>query len=264
MSNEYGGPWNQSSEGTVPGPQPGWIPTRSGQLLRTASARWIPADLRRPLRAGSADVRDSARISAGTGGLRPAGLSGGYALPLRTDYAVLGQAGGGNADRLHPHLCRADHLLCRLCPLDRLDRPVHWLDGRPDRRRGPDDRRHAVMLAGMVWTVYNRWFVAGRTGQSLGKRVTHIKLLGELTDAPIGPMNAFIRDWCISSTASPTSATSGRCGTRRGRPSPTRSCAPSWSTLAELGHPSRLVFRPGHPPCRQADDRHGRQGDHGG
>ena len=52
----------------------------------------------------------------------------------------------------------------------------------------------AIMLAGMVWTIYNRWFVAGRTGQSLGKRVTRIKLVGEPTDAPIGPMNAFIRD----------------------------------------------------------------------
>jgi uncharacterized RDD family membrane protein YckC len=52
----------------------------------------------------------------------------------------------------------------------------------------------AIMLAGMVWTIYNRWFVAGRTGQSLGKRVTRIRLVSEQTDAPIGAMNAFIRD----------------------------------------------------------------------
>ena len=51
-----------------------------------------------------------------------------------------------------------------------------------------------IMLIGMAWTVYNRWFVAGRTGQSLGKRVTRIRLVGEPSDAPIGPMNAFIRD----------------------------------------------------------------------
>jgi uncharacterized RDD family membrane protein YckC len=51
-----------------------------------------------------------------------------------------------------------------------------------------------VMLAGMVWTVYNRWIVAGRTGQSLGKRVTRIRLIGEPSEAPIGPMNAFVRD----------------------------------------------------------------------
>ena len=52
----------------------------------------------------------------------------------------------------------------------------------------------AIMLAGLGWTIYNRWLVAGRTGQSLGKRVTKTKLVGELTDAPIGPMNAFLRD----------------------------------------------------------------------
>ena len=52
----------------------------------------------------------------------------------------------------------------------------------------------AIMLAGFGWTIYNRWLVAGRTGQSLGKRVTKIRLVGELTDAPIGPTNAFLRD----------------------------------------------------------------------
>jgi uncharacterized RDD family membrane protein YckC len=52
----------------------------------------------------------------------------------------------------------------------------------------------AVMLVGFGWTIYNRWLVAGRTGQSLGKRVTKIRLVSELTDAPIGPTNAFVRD----------------------------------------------------------------------
>jgi uncharacterized RDD family membrane protein YckC len=51
-----------------------------------------------------------------------------------------------------------------------------------------------VLLAGMGWTVYNRWIIAGRTGQSLGKRATKIRLIGEETNAPIGAMNAFIRD----------------------------------------------------------------------
>jgi uncharacterized RDD family membrane protein YckC len=52
----------------------------------------------------------------------------------------------------------------------------------------------AIMLVGFGWTIYNRWLVAGRTGQSLGKRVIRIRLVSELTDAPIGPMNAFLRD----------------------------------------------------------------------
>ncbi len=51
-----------------------------------------------------------------------------------------------------------------------------------------------IMLGGFGWQIYNRWVVAGRTGQSLGKRVTKIRLIGELTNAPIGPLNAFLRD----------------------------------------------------------------------
>lgn len=51
-----------------------------------------------------------------------------------------------------------------------------------------------IAVAGMLWSVYNRWFVAGRTGQSLGKRVTKTVLIGDDTNAPIGPLNAFLRD----------------------------------------------------------------------
>jgi uncharacterized RDD family membrane protein YckC len=36
--------------------------------------------------------------------------------------------------------------------------------------------------------------IAGKTGQSLGKRTTKIKLIGEEIHAPIGAKNAFIRD----------------------------------------------------------------------
>ena len=52
----------------------------------------------------------------------------------------------------------------------------------------------AVMLAGLGWTIYNRWVVGGRTGQSLGKRVTKIQLISEQTGQPIGALNAFVRD----------------------------------------------------------------------
>jgi uncharacterized RDD family membrane protein YckC len=51
-----------------------------------------------------------------------------------------------------------------------------------------------VMLISLGWVAYNRWLTAGRTGQSLGKRVTNIRLIGEETYAPIGARNAFIRD----------------------------------------------------------------------
>jgi uncharacterized RDD family membrane protein YckC len=52
----------------------------------------------------------------------------------------------------------------------------------------------SVMLASLAWVAYNRWMIAGRTGQSLGKRVTKIRLIGAETQAPIGAVNAFIRD----------------------------------------------------------------------
>jgi uncharacterized RDD family membrane protein YckC len=52
----------------------------------------------------------------------------------------------------------------------------------------------SVMLASLPWVAYNRWIIAGRAGQSLGKRVTKIRLIGEETHAPIGALNAFIRD----------------------------------------------------------------------
>jgi len=52
----------------------------------------------------------------------------------------------------------------------------------------------SVMLASLAWVAYNRWTIAGKTGQSLGKRMTKIGLIGEETNAPIGAKNAFIRD----------------------------------------------------------------------
>lgn len=51
-----------------------------------------------------------------------------------------------------------------------------------------------IMFAAFLWQIYNRYVVAGRTGQSLGKRVAKISLVSELTGQPIGPLNAFLRD----------------------------------------------------------------------
>ncbi|SFB28206.1 Uncharacterized membrane protein YckC, RDD family [Amycolatopsis marina] len=44
------------------------------------------------------------------------------------------------------------------------------------------------------WALYNRWIQGGNTGQSLGKRVVGIRLLGEQTGRPIGAGMAFVRD----------------------------------------------------------------------
>jgi uncharacterized RDD family membrane protein YckC len=51
-----------------------------------------------------------------------------------------------------------------------------------------------VLLASLGWDFYNRWILAGKSGQSLGKRLLNISLVGELTGRPIGPLNAFLRD----------------------------------------------------------------------
>ncbi len=51
-----------------------------------------------------------------------------------------------------------------------------------------------LMLAAFGWQWYNSWLIAGRTGQSLGKRVFRTKLVAEVNGQPIGPINAFLRD----------------------------------------------------------------------
>jgi uncharacterized RDD family membrane protein YckC len=51
-------------------------------------------------------------------------------------------------------------------------------------------------LASLGWWIYNRSFQAGRTGQSLGKKTLHLRLLSEKTGEPIGAGMAFARDIC--------------------------------------------------------------------
>ncbi|MGK4593097.1 RDD family protein [Amycolatopsis sp. w19] len=51
-------------------------------------------------------------------------------------------------------------------------------------------------LAGIGWTVYNRWIKMGTTGQSLGKKMVNTKLVRESDGQPIGPLMAFVRDLC--------------------------------------------------------------------
>ena len=43
---------------------------------------------------------------------------------------------------------------------------------------------------------YNRWFLAGKTGQSWGKKALGLTLVGETTGQPIGAGMAFVRDIC--------------------------------------------------------------------
>src|SRR6266702_2928219 len=43
---------------------------------------------------------------------------------------------------------------------------------------------------------YNRWYMAGTTGQSWGKKALNLKLVSDSTGTPIGPGLAFARDIC--------------------------------------------------------------------
>ncbi|MBN9326588.1 MAG: RDD family protein [Cellulomonas sp.] len=49
-------------------------------------------------------------------------------------------------------------------------------------------------LAGLAFTIWNRAFRQGRTGQSLGKQLVGLRLLNEQTMAPMGAGMAFVRD----------------------------------------------------------------------
>jgi uncharacterized RDD family membrane protein YckC len=52
-----------------------------------------------------------------------------------------------------------------------------------------------LLLAG-GWTIYNRWYLGGTTGQSLGKKALSIRLVGEDTGQPVGVLVACVRDFC--------------------------------------------------------------------
>ena len=53
-----------------------------------------------------------------------------------------------------------------------------------------------MVIASIAWWIYNRCILAGRTGQSLGKRTLHMRLIGDQTGEPIGAGMAFARDIC--------------------------------------------------------------------
>jgi uncharacterized RDD family membrane protein YckC len=53
-----------------------------------------------------------------------------------------------------------------------------------------------LLIASVAWWIYNRCVQAGRTGQSLGNRALHMRLISERTGEPIGGGMAFARDVC--------------------------------------------------------------------
>jgi uncharacterized RDD family membrane protein YckC len=125
----------------------------------------------------------------------PSYPAAGYPVPLRTDYAIWGKRVAANLiDYLPTYVGLIVFYVGYVLWLLRFSASAGT--STPDLTGGlvPMIIGFALMLIGFGWTIYNRWLVAGRTGQSLGKRVLKIRLISEVTDAPIGPMNAFLRD----------------------------------------------------------------------
>ncbi len=52
-----------------------------------------------------------------------------------------------------------------------------------------------LTLLGTALYGYNRWFRAGRTGQSWGRQLVGARLVGAATGRPIGAFKAFVRDF---------------------------------------------------------------------
>ncbi|MFI9011900.1 RDD family protein [Actinosynnema sp. NPDC053489] len=54
-----------------------------------------------------------------------------------------------------------------------------------------------VAYVGLIgFLIYNSWYLAGTTGQSMGKKIAKVKLIKEETGQPIGFGNAFVRHLC--------------------------------------------------------------------
>ncbi len=54
----------------------------------------------------------------------------------------------------------------------------------------------ACTFVNLALLAANRWVLAGRTGQSLGRRIVGTRLVDEGTGEPIGAVRAFARDIC--------------------------------------------------------------------
>ena len=199
------GPWsNQPSDPAAPAPAPGWTqPGPPNPAPPTPVYGPVPTHYSGPSR--SRDIprrrprtvprRATPRIRISHRSRLPPPYPAGYGLPLRTDYARWSKRVWAMLiDYIPTYIGLAIFYVGYFLWLFRFTASADT--GTLDLAGGlvPMIVGLAIMLGGLGWTIYNRWLVAGRTGQSLGKRVTKIRLVSETTDAPIGPTNAFRRD----------------------------------------------------------------------
>ena len=192
MSEQYGGQWNQPAGAS---PQPGQPPYGSPQPPASGYGMAPAQPYGQPAQPGYSQP--------GYGQPPPAGYpqqpyASGYpmasVMPLRGDYAHWGRRLGVYAIDCAPTLVGV--IIFYTGYFQFIFATVASGSATPDLSSGvvPMVIGGVVMLAALGWQIYNRWFVAGRTGQSLGKRVMKIRLVGEEIGGPIGPLNAFLRD----------------------------------------------------------------------
>ncbi|HLL67709.1 MAG TPA: RDD family protein [Micromonosporaceae bacterium] len=73
-----------------------------------------------------------------------------------------------------------------------LDRPT--VDATTGDMTGGGPIFWGLYLVAALVGAYNRWYLQGKTGRSWGKKTLGIKLVGEATGQPIGPLMAFVRE----------------------------------------------------------------------
>lgn len=187
MSEQYGGQWNQPAGGN---PQPEHLPYGSPQPQPGGYGAPPTQPYGQPAQPGYAQQW--------SGGLPQPPYASGYpmapVMPLRGDYAPWARRVGAYLIDGAPSLVGSIIFYIGYIPF--IIAMVSSGTATPDFSTGliPMLIGGIIMFAALGWQIYNRWFIAGRTGQSLGKRVTKIRLISEETNGPIGPLNAFLRD----------------------------------------------------------------------
>ncbi|MFY1674656.1 RDD family protein [Plantactinospora sp. WMMB334] len=68
------------------------------------------------------------------------------------------------------------------------------MDAESGQVTGPGPLYYVFLVLTIALSGYNRWFLAGRTGQSWGKKALGIRLVDEAGGEPIGAGKAFVRD----------------------------------------------------------------------
>ena len=180
---------SESGNHVSPYGQPPYSQACPTASLRTASPLWPNPYGQAPY--GQSPYGQSAYVAEAAAGSPPVGYPG--VLPVRTDYAPWARRAGALLLDDIPALVAAAFFAVGYGLF--ISALVQSNSGTvPTAGVVPMAISGILYIGALGWTIYNRWILAGRTGQSWGKRLMKIALVNELTSQPIGPVNAFLRD----------------------------------------------------------------------